>query len=159
MNDPYSISFEAFSVAADDLRVSIASGTRQYTTADVRTAEYTMEDGTLWWEKSLSLGSGFVVGIVMDSRLDDHDSLVLFVARESGRRGFSFDVFAEERGVFIHPELGQLKVSFLPAPSPDHIEGIEFLSDVKLRYLDDIRKDVDFTHEIVVQRGSLFRVQ
>jgi len=160
MAAPYTLSFEAFSLTVDGSRVRIASGVREYSTADIRT-ERTAHDGSTFWNKTLSLPSGFIVGVILDST-PDVEHLAIFGDMEPGHQGFSFEDFAEQGGVFTHHELGgQLKVSFRARPSPDHLEAIEFRTNVTLRYIEAKTNQLadGHTHEIVVQQGSVFCLQ
>ena len=161
MAAPYALAFEAFELSVGGARSQLASGVRQYSAADIRVEKWTGYNGATYWNKSLALSSGFLVGALIDAT-PDVVSWALFVDREPGRQGFSFEAFAEQGGVFTHPDLGgQLKVSFLARPSPDHLESIEFLTDVTLRYIASETNHLvdDSTHELVVRQGSVLCFQ
>jgi hypothetical protein len=160
MASPFALAFEAFALEGGT-RDRLASAVLQYSSADIRTKKRTGSDGAIYWDKTLRLTSGFIVGVIMDAT-PDVGSLALFADREPWHQGFSFEDFTKQGEVFTHHELGgQLKVSFVARPSPDHLHTIEFLTDVTLRYVAAAVNHLveGPTHELVVQRGSVLCLQ
>jgi hypothetical protein len=157
------LSFEVFAIERDGQRAPVASGTVRYGIADVGVVRRTARDGSIFWEKTLALGaSAFGVGVFLKADpIREH--LGLFVSRSAEPEGFSWENFVSDDGsVFTHVQgLGQLRATFDPGPGPDHLRSMECLTDVTLRYIDDVmQRDVgDFSHEVVVKTGSVFRVR
>jgi hypothetical protein len=157
------LSFEVFVIERDGRRAPVATGTVRYSIADVAVVRRTAPDGSIFWEKTLALAaSGFSVGVFLDGDpIREH--LGLFVSRSAEPEGFSWENFVSDDGsVFIHVQgLGQLRAKFDSGPGPDHLRSVECLTDVTLRYIDDVmqREAGDFSHEVVVKTGSVFHVR
>ena len=158
--DLFELSFEVFALGSDGARALVSAGSRRYSVNEIAVRRRTARDGSIFWEKTLSLAdSGFGLGVFLDDA-PIHDHLGLFVVRPSGRDGFSWENFVAEQGtVFADERGGQLEAKFDPGPGPEHLRSLSFLSDAALRYKDDIMTDEQFTHEVVVKRGSVFRVR
>jgi hypothetical protein len=154
------VAFDVFTLDGTGARVPVSAGARQYSVSDVAVVRRIARDGSVFWEKWLPLGdSGFGIGVFLDEApIREH--LGLFVVRPSGRDPFSWENFVAEQGtVFVDDRGGQLEAAFDAGPGPDHLKSLAFLADTALRYKDDVMTDERFTHEVVVKKGSVFRVR
>ena len=107
---------------------------------------------------SLPLNHGFALSVsVAKTPLDGFG---LFLSRPSDSNGFSWNWFDRQRGQLFAKRQGQgrvqadVQIGF----GYEELASIEFLDEVVLRYLDDIRKPPGtFSHEIVIGKGSVFK--
>ena len=117
-------------------------------------------DGSPSWMKSLVLDDQFAIGaaITRDPKIDGFG---LVVYRRGDDNGFSWDWFDREPdGTFGKRQLsGRVAVTTKKGNGYEEIDSIEFLDDVTLRYLDDMKKPPGtHTHEVVVRKGSVLKV-
>ena len=83
----------------------------------------------------------------------------LFISRPADANGFSWEWFDRDRGPVFERRQGHGRVSVevTRGPGYEELAAVEFLDEVVLRYLDDIRKPPGaYSHEIAICRGSVF---
>ena len=107
---------------------------------------------------SLPLSHGFALSLsIAKTRLDGFG---LFISRPSDAHGFSWEWFDRDGLVVFQKRQGngRVTVDVTRGPGFEEIAAIEFLDEIVLRYLDDIRKPPgSFSHEIVIGKGSVFK--
>ena len=84
----------------------------------------------------------------------------LFISRPADANGFSWEWFDRERATVFEKREGhgRVTVEVTRGPGYEELAAVEFLDEVVLRYLDDIRKPPGtYSHEIVVCKGSVFK--
>ena len=106
---------------------------------------------------SLPLGHGFSLSVsVCKTPLDGFG---LFISRAADAHGFSWEWFDRD-GVAVFQKRqgdGRVTVDVNRGPGYQELAAVEFLDEIVLRYLDDIRKPPgSFSHEIVIGKGSVF---
>ena len=116
--------------------------------------------GRTWWSKSIPLNDTFVIGasVHREPRLDGFG---LWVKRRGDADGFSWEWFERSSGAVFQKLQGSGRVSITLKTGPGYqeLESVEFLDDITLRYLDDMRKPRGTkTHEVIVTKGSVLRV-
>jgi hypothetical protein len=154
------VTWEAYALAAPG-RLVLGKGVKQYSPAkDIVVQEQSGEDGRRSWEKSLLLDENFALTarVLREPRLDGFG---LLVYRRGDNAGFSWEWFDRERdGFFAKLQgSGRLAVQTKKGADYEELQAVEFLDDVVLRYLDDMSKPPGtHTHEIVIRKGSVFRV-
>ena len=107
---------------------------------------------------SLPLSHGFSLSVsVAKTPLDGFG---LFISRPADANGFSWNWFDRTRGLQFAKRQGQGRVmaGVQRGHGYEELCSVEFLDEVVLRYLDDIRKPSGtFSHEIVIGKGSVFK--
>ena len=106
---------------------------------------------------SLPLGHGFALSLsVCKTPLDGFG---LFISRPADAHGFSWEWFDRD-GVVVFQKRqgrGRVTVEVIRGPGYEELAAVEFLDEIVLRYLDDIRKPPGtISHEIVIGKGSVF---
>jgi hypothetical protein len=108
---------------------------------------------------SLPLNHGFALSVsVCKAPLHGFG---LFVVRPTDTNGFSWEWFDRDVGAVFEKRQGhgRVAVSVTRGPGYEELAAVEFLDDIVLRYLDDIRKPLGtHTHEIVVRKGSVLKL-
>ena len=107
---------------------------------------------------SLPLGHGFTLSVsVCKTPLDGFG---LFISRAADADGFSWEWFDRD-GVTVFQKRqgnGRVSVDVNRGPGYEELAAVEFLDEIALRYLDDIRKPLGTcSHEIVIGKGSVFK--
>jgi len=116
--------------------------------------------GSTWWSKSVPLNDTYVVGasVHREPRLDGFG---LWVKRRGDAGGFSWEWFNRAEGL-VFKKLqgsGEVSITLKRGPGYEELESVEFLDDITLRYVDDMRKPTGTkTHEVIMTKGSLLRV-
>jgi hypothetical protein len=109
---------------------------------------------TVW----LALGHGF--GLSVSICKAPLDGFGLFISRPADAHGFSWEWFDRD-GVVVFQKRqghGRVTVDVTPGPGYEELAAVEFLDEIVLRYLDDIRKPPGTcSHEIVIGKGSVFK--
>jgi hypothetical protein len=145
----------------DGERTLIAEGMRDYTSSDIDVVPWGRETaGYQRHRKSLELADGFGMGIVSTRQFKD-DGFGLWVYKDVHPGGFSWEWFDDpECGVFKKLRgTGEVRVTFTQIPNGFEIRSVEFLTDVTLRFTNDLSLPPDVrTHEVVIYAGSVFRV-
>jgi hypothetical protein len=152
--------WEALSISPAGDRKVIAGGARTYAPAtDVLFQERTGPKGKETWQSnSLHLDDTFVLSAIVQ-RAPKLKGFRLAIHR-LGDEGFSWESFDRVEGGVFQKRGGEGSVSVRVKESggQEELEGIEFLDDIVLRYLDDPSKaKTTPTHEITVRKGSVFR--
>ena len=107
---------------------------------------------------SLPLGSGFALSVGVCKR--PLDGFGLFISRPADAQGFSWEWFDRDGAVVFHKRQGGGRViaDVTRGAGYEELAALQFLDEIVLRYLDDIRKPPgDFSHEIVIRKGSVFK--
>lgn len=141
-----------------DRRV-IADGVKTYAPeTDIVVREVRRPGDPVSWLKSLPLGDSFAVGASV-ARERGLDGFGLWV-RRGDENGFSWNWFERTRGAEFRKLQGPGRVSITVRQESDHEElaSVEFLDDVALSYLDDMRKAPGTrSHEVIIRKGSIIR--
>lgn len=107
---------------------------------------------------SLPLGQGFALSVsVCKIPLDGFG---LFLSRPADGHGFSWEWFDREGAAVFRKRQGdgRVTVDVTRGPGYEELAAVEFLDEIVLRYLDDIRKPPGtISHEIVIGKGSVFK--
>jgi len=138
----------------------IAEGKRNYTLSDIEVTPREMKDGYADQLKILHLKEGFAIGIMV-VRLSKDSGFGLWIHEYSHPGGFSWEWFSHEDGdIFTKaPDIGRVRVTHVPVERGFEIRSIEFLTDVTMQF-QRYRSlpPGQATHEVVVSKGSIFRV-
>ena len=107
---------------------------------------------------SMPLGHGFTLSVsVCKTPLDGFG---LFISRPGDAHGFSWEWFDRD-GVAVFQKrqgVGRVTVDVNRGPGYEELAAVEFVDEIVLRYLDDIRKPPGtHSHEIVIGKGSVFK--
>lgn len=143
----------------DGGRTLIAQGKLDYSMADVDVVEWGKQDPHPTWLKSVALPMGFDVGlfVVRDSEVPGFG---LWIGNLHHPQGFSWEWFDVESGDIYRKLQGEGSVRVTQAQYPDGVEiqSVEFLTDITLRFQEDMRKGPGKkTHVVVVSKGSILR--
>ena len=140
-------------------RQVLANGVKQYSpAADVWVQEHLRRrDGATMWSKSLLLSDGFAVSarVRRERRLRGFG---LVIHRRGDRNAYGYNWFARDTDAeFLGRRgVGRVAVAIRREPGFEELEAVEFLEDVTLRYLDDVRRPPGaYSHEVVIRRGSV----
>ena len=109
---------------------------------------------------SLPLGHGFALSLSASAVRTPLDGFGLIISCPSNANGFSWNWFDRDRGQLFERRQGRgrLRAELRRGPSYEQLTAVEFIEDVSLRYLDDVRKPLGtVSHEIVISRGSVFK--
>ena len=104
---------------------------------------------------SLPLSHGFALSVTVSKT--PLDGFGLFISRPADANGFSWEWFDRSRGMLFEKRQGrgQLRVDVRRGPGYEELVAIEFVEEVVLKYLDDIRKPLGTSsHQIIIGRGS-----
>ena len=154
------ITWEAFAVNAAG-RHEMAKGIKTYSPAtDVVVQEKTGGKGGPSWSKSVLLNDTFALSasVYRERRLDGFG---LVVYRRGDRDGFSWEWFDRAQGNVFEKLQGPGRVAVTVKKGPDYeeLQSVEFLDDIVLRYLDDMRQPPGtHTHELLIKKGSVLTV-
>ena len=145
----------------DDARTLIATDTRLYSPSDIDSQIQRHPDGTVSSRTSLSLADHFRVGIHLVAQKET-DGFGLWIRNDLAPDGFSWEWFEHDVGdTFAKLQgTGRLRVSFTKDGELVHVDSIEFLDDIELRFKKDIRagKSRELTHIVVVSKGSVLKI-
>ena len=139
----------------------IAAGSKQYTLRDVRVKEVRDRDGSVHWDKSVELASGFSVGINV-TREPSLSGVGLLISNPHFPIGLSWNWFQAEAGD-IYKQLksdSRIRVLLQHVGTAEEIVAVEFLDDATLTFTDNMlkRKPGEDTHTILIRKGSVLRV-
>ena len=107
---------------------------------------------------SLPLNNGFALSVSVAKV--PLDGFGLFVSRPADANGFSWEWFDRSRAAVFEKRQGdgRVTVEVTRGPGYEELAAVEFVDEIVLRYLDDIRKPPgNYSHEIVVCKGSVFK--
>jgi hypothetical protein len=108
---------------------------------------------------SLPLGHGFALSLSI-AKMPRVDGFGLFISRPADADGFSWEWFDRD-GVVVFDKRqghGRVTVDVTRGPGYEELVAVEFLDEIVLRYLDNIRKPVGtVSHEVVIGKGSVFK--
>lgn len=141
-------------------RALIAQGKLDYTVRDIDVQQWESKDGQPACKKSLALGMGFRIG-TMIVRTSEVSGFGLWIRNDHHPDGFSWEWFYQESGSVYRKLQGEGRVRITQAHFPDGVElqSVEFLSDITLRFQEDVSLGPgNETHEVVVSQGSVLRV-
>jgi hypothetical protein len=154
----------AYVIAAATAKPSdrpIAAGSKQYALKDVRIKEVRNRDGSIFWDKSVELASGFSLGIDV-SREPTHDGVGLVISNPHYPIGISWNWFQAETDDTYKQVKGDshIKVQLKQMAAAQEIVAVEFLDDTTLTFTDDMfrHKPGEDSHRLVVKKGSVLRV-
>jgi hypothetical protein len=156
------VSYEIYGLGPDGARHAIAQGKREYSVDnDIRVEQRTDGTGLVFWVKSLDLFDGFGIGAYV-SHEGPLDGFGLFVTHRDWPDGFSWEWFNRHREN-EYDKLqgpGRVRVDLRVVRNAEELLAVEFLTDITLRFMDDIRRRQtgERTHLIIVGAGSVFRV-
>jgi hypothetical protein len=154
------VKWQAAVVAGADGRRVLVNGVRTYTPdRDVVVREHRNFDDVVAWSKSLQL-SGTLSVATSVRRLRRVDGFGLAVYQRGDLNGFSWNWFERGRdGVFQRRRRpGRVSVVVRRDDGYEELEAVEFLDDVTLLYLDDVRRAPGkHSHEVVIRRGSVLK--
>lgn len=166
------LSYEAFTLEAGGSRKLIAKGTRHYTPEkDIQVVERNKR-GSIFWLKTLPLFGPFSLGVHIDRDESVLDGFGLFVEERDNPNGFSWEWFVrgrngifswfyhENKDIFLKWQgSGRVKVVTTKGVGYESVVSVEFLDNITLRYANDMSRPPDeHSHEIIVVKGSVFRV-
>ena len=154
------VKWQAAVVADPDGRRVLVNGVRTYAPArDIVAREHRNSDDVVAWSKSLRL-SGTLSVATNVRRLRRVDGFGLAVYRRGDLNGFSWNWFERgQDGAFQRRKRpGRVSVSSRKIEDGEELEAVEFLDDVALFYLDDMRRAPGkHSHEVVIRKGSVLR--
>jgi hypothetical protein len=143
-----------------DGRILIAKGRLDYSLEDIDVVKWGNHEGNPTWKKSLALAMGFRIGMLVAEN-DETPGFGLWIQNDHHPAGFSWEWFYLEEGDTFKKLQGEGRVRVSQFQDPDGVEvqSIEFLTDITLRFQEDVTQGPGHvTHEIVVSKGSVFRV-
>lgn len=150
--------FTIFRLSGDG-RVLLAQGKLHYTLQDIDVVKWGNREGLPSWKKSLKLANGFSIGSLV-VRSAAVPGFGLWIHDEHHPAGFSWEWFNVEAGDTYKKLQGAGRVRVTQAEYLDGVEirSVEFLTDVTLRFQDDVKKGPrNETHEVMVSKGSVLR--
>jgi len=154
-----SLEFSIYRLVGEDQEL-IASGKRDYSASDVNVREWGSNEGHPSWKKTLDLKDGFNLGIVVIRGNDLTSGFGIWIANDHHPEGFSWEWFEPEYGDVFKKLQGEGYVRATLGQCPDGVEiqSVEFLTDITLRFKDDVSMDPPEhkTHKVVVSQGSVF---
>jgi hypothetical protein len=109
---------------------------------------------------SLPLSHGFALALSVSAVRAPLDGFGVFISCPSNANGFSWNWFDRDRGHLFERRhgRGRLRAEIRRGPNYEQLTAVEFIEDVSLGYLDDVRKPLStVSHEIVIGRGSVFK--
>ena len=138
----------------------LAEDRLDYTAGDIDVQKWRDHEGRPAWKKSLKLKEGFRIG-AMVGRLDRPRGFGLWIAQDDSPAGFSWEWFVPDDGN-VYKKLqgeGYLRAQFAKSEDGVVLQSVEFLTDVRLRFLEDVMlaPAKKKTHEVVVTQGSILR--
>ena len=153
-----SLDFAIYSLTGDE-RTLIADGARNYTVSDVDVKKWGCFNGHQSWKRALELEEGFSVSVLV-TRKDPATGFGLSIQNINHPEGFSWEWFEPDNGDIYKKLQGEGYVRVTQAEHEDGVEiqSVEFLSEVTLRFMEDVKEETGKkTHLIVVSQGSVFR--
>lgn len=153
------LSFALYRLAGTE-RVLMAQDTLDYASRDVIVEKWGIHEGHQTWQKSLLLAEGFRIGVLI-TPAEQQGGFGLWIRNDLCPAGFSWEWFGREDGDIFKKLQGSGHVRVTEVKRADAVEiaSVEFLSDVTLRFQEDIKSGLgNVTHEVVVSRGSVLRV-
>jgi hypothetical protein len=155
------ISWQAAVLAGSGGRHVLANGVKTYAPErDVVVQEHLRRrDGAVTWSKSLLLSDVFAVAASV-RRERRVDGFGLAVRRRGDQNGYSWNWFKRVGGTeFERPRApGRVSVTLRRESDYEELASVEFLDDVALLYVDDMRKAPGkHSHEVVIRKGSVLR--
>lgn len=156
------VQFQLFALQPDGGRRLLAEGVREYTPQkDIEVVTTKAHDGSTFWSKRLPLSQGYELEAHV-TRRRQLDGFGLVVHERNRRAGFSWNWFDRAEGDVFTRRVGtgRLKVTYVRVDGYVELGSVEFLEDVALRYTEDMSRTPpgQHTHELVVSKGSVFRV-
>lgn len=141
---------------------TIARGVKTYTVEkDIIIRQRPEElSGSDEWSKTLVLDDTFALTAVVtrDQRLEGFG---FAIERRGDPNGFSWEWFDRATAsVFQRRQgTGRVSVTFAKGPDYEELQSVEFLDDIPLRYLDDMKKPPG-THTIgvIIRKGGVLRL-
>src|SRR5262245_27108848 len=118
----------------------LAEDRLEYLVSDIDVVKRGQHLGHETWHKSLKLKEGFSIGALV-VRVDKPEGFGLWIRQADHPRGFSWEAFQPYDGN-VYKKLqgpGYVRVQFARSGDGIELQSIEFLADVKLRFMDDIK--------------------
>lgn len=155
------VMWQAAAVVRTGERQVLAKGVKTYSPArDIVVQKHRRRrDGAVVWSKSLLLSDTFAVATNVRHKRR-HRGFGLVVNRRGHQNGYSWNWFKRVRaGEFQQSRgSGRVSVTLRKVSDQEELESVEFLDDVTLLYLDDVRRPPGaHSHEVVIRRGSVLR--
>jgi hypothetical protein len=155
------ITWQSAVLAGRDGRRVLLNGVKTYAPErDIVIQEHLRRrDGAVMWSKSLLLSPTFAVAASV-RRERSVDGFGLAVRRRGDQNGYSWNWFKRVGGTeFERPRVpGRVSVTLRRESDDEELASVEFLDDVALVYVDDMRKAPGkHSHEVVIRKGSVLR--
>ena len=154
---PESLDFAIYRLTGD-VRTLIADGARNYTVSHIDVKKWGCSNGRQAWKRAIELGEGFSISVLV-VRKDQATGFGLSVESINHPAGFSWEWFEPDNGD-VYKKLqgeGYVRVTHAEHESGVEIQSVEFLSEVTLRFMEDVKEETGKkTHVVVVTQGSVF---
>jgi len=152
-----SLDYAIYRLTGDE-RTLIANGARNYTVSDIDVRKWGCSNGHQAWKRSIQLEAGFSIDILVTRK--EHDTgFGLSVENINHPDGFSWEWFEPDNGDIFRKLQGEGYVRVIQTEHKDGVEihSVEFLSEVTLRFMEDVKEETGKrTHLVVVSQGSVF---
>jgi len=153
--------WQAALLSPDGGRQVLADGVETYSPeSDVLVQEHLRRrDGAVSWSKSLALDPTFSLSASV-RRAPRLRGFGLAIYRRETRNAFSWNWFKRLGGGEFQRRggRGRVWVTVKKASDYEELAAVEFLDDVPLFHLDDVRRPPGaYSHEVVIRKGSILR--
>ena len=155
------VTWQAAVIAGGGERRVVGNGVKTYAPErDVVVQKHLRRrDGVMSFSKSLMLSPTFAVSVNV-RRDPSLDGFGLAIRRRGDQNGYSWNWFLRvgEREFEGPRGLGMVSVTTRKGAGYEELDSVEFLDDVALLYLDDVRRVPGaYSHEVVIRKGSVLR--
>jgi hypothetical protein len=153
-----SLDFAIYRLTGDE-RTLIADGARNYTVSDLDVKKWGCMNGRQAWKRAVQLEEGFSISVLVIRKGQDQ-GFGLSVDNINHPDGFSWEWFEPDNGDIYKKLQGEGYVRVTQAEHEDGVEiqSVEFLSEITLRFMEDVKEETGKrTHLVVVSQGSVFR--